>query len=288
MASEQTNINKRPWLEDLEERCRKIAKIAEERESAQIIQLPLWQDGKRGSPNSVIRSALFAAIQSKDRSLVKDEIIFSQQGFSVKYSGEKLNQEDMTVWLTLVDLVRQNPLGTECNFTAYGILKHMGLNDGGNQRKRLYEHLKRLAGGLIEIKLNRGAYCGSFVDDFYVDGENDRYRLILNKKLINIFRDNDWTAINWDQRKRLRKKPLASKLHEYYSSHERPLPLTFDFIYRITGSTSKDKYGFKTKVKAALDELVKIDFLASYKIEDGKVVVERKNSRAFPSAKNRE
>lgn len=288
MTNQEPTINKKLWLQDIEERCRKMAKLTEERESTQLIQLPQWQDGKRGGPNSVIRSALFAAIQSKDRFLVKDEVIFSQQGFSVKYSGEKLNQEDMTAWLALVDLARQHPLGTECSFTAYRILKHMGLNDGGDQRERLYEHLKRLAGGLIEIKLNRKAYCGSLVDDFYVDEETDRYRLTLNKKLINIFSDNDWTAINWNQRKQLRKKPLASKLHEYYSSHERPLPLTFDFLHSITGSASKDKYGFKAKVKAALDELVRINFLESYKIEGNKVVVERKNLRPLPSIKTRE
>jgi hypothetical protein len=248
---------------------------AEERESAQIIQLPLWHEGKCGSPNSFARSALFAAI--KKRKLVKDWLVFSQQDFSVKFTGEQLNQEDLTVWLALVDLGRQHPLGTECSFTAYGILKHMGLGVGGDQRERLLENMKRLAGGLIEVKLKRGAYYGSFVDDFYVDEVSERYKLTLNKKLINIFGENDWTAISWEQRKQLRSKPLAQKLHEYWSSHAFPKAVTFEFLYNITGSTNKDKYTFKRQVKIALDELMKIGFLESYEIDDkrGLVTVKR-------------
>jgi TrfA protein len=248
---------------------------AEERQSAQVIQLPLWPEGKRGSPNSFARSALFAAI--KKRNLVKDSLVFSQQDFSVKFTGEQLNQEDLTVWLALVDLARQHPLGNECCFTAYGILKHIGINDGGDQRKRLLENMKRLAGGLIEVKLKRGAYYGSFVDDFYVDEVSERYKLTLNKKLINIFGENDWTAISWEQRKQLRSKPLAQKLHEYWSSHAFPKAVTFEFLYNITGSTNKDKYTFKRQVKIALNELMKIGFLESYEIDDkrGLVTVKR-------------
>ena len=45
----------------------RMKEAALEREANQVIQLPLWPEPKRGTPNSFIRSALFAAIQSKDR-----------------------------------------------------------------------------------------------------------------------------------------------------------------------------------------------------------------------------
>jgi hypothetical protein len=262
-------------LQELEERKKNTLEIARQREETRVIQLPLWREDRRGSPNSFARSALFSAIQGKDRALVKDELIFSQQNFSVKYSGEQLNQEDMTVWLSLVDLARQHPLGTECSFTAYGILKHMGLSDGGDQRKRLFENMKRLAGGLVEIRLDRSVYCGTLVDDFFVDEVSDHYKLTLNRKLINIFGEHDWTALNWDQRKQLRRKPLAQKLHEYFSSHEFPKPVTIEFLHSMTGSNTKKIFKFKQSLKTALDELVKIAFLESYHIEGEKVTVKR-------------
>jgi hypothetical protein len=262
-------------LQELEERKKNTLEIARQREETRVIQLPLWRDDRRGSPNSFVRSALFAAIQGKDRIYLEDVVLFSQQGYSVKFTGKQLNQEDMTVWLALVDLARQHPLGTECSFTAYGILKHMGLNDGGDQRKRLFENMKRLAGGLVEIRLDRSVYCGTLVDDFFVDEVSHHYKLRLNRRLIDIFGENDWTALNWGQRQQLRRKPLAQKLHEYYSSHEFPKPVSFDFLYGVTGSQIKQLSGFKRLVKTALNELVKIAFLESYSIEGEKVTVKR-------------
>lgn len=92
------------WLEDIEERCRNMAEISRQRETAQVIQLPLWHEGKRGTPNSFMRSALFAAIQGKDRVYLESAVLFSQKDITVKFTGKQLNQEDMTVWLALVDL----------------------------------------------------------------------------------------------------------------------------------------------------------------------------------------
>lgn len=263
------------WLEDVEKRCQNMAEISRQREFAEVIQLPLWHDDRRGSPNSFLRSALFAAIQGKDRTFIKDATLFSQKGNTVKFTGERLNQEDMTVWLALANLARQHPLGTECSFTAYSILKHIGLKDGGEQRARLHANIKRLSACLVEIETSRHVYGGSLIDDFIVDKNTNQYRITLNKKLINIFGENDWTALSWEQRKQLKNKPLSLKLHEYYSSHEFPKPLTVAFLYDITGSNNSQLRDFKRRLKAALNELVKISFLESYSVEGDKVTVNR-------------
>jgi hypothetical protein len=262
-------------VQDIQERCLELAKVTRQRESAQVIQLPLWREGQRGTPNSFLRSALFAAIHGKDRVFIKDATLFSQKELSVKFTGEQLNQEDMTVWLALVDLARQHPLGMECSFTAYGILKHMGLNDGGEQRKVLYGSVLRLTACAVVIGANRKLYGGSLVESFIVDEATGHYMIRLNCELINLFGDHDWTAINWQERKQLKQKPLASKLHDYYSSHEFPKPVTVEFIYNMTGSKNKDKYGFKAKLKTALDALVKIGFLENFSIEGSLVIVKR-------------
>ena len=101
----------------------KLRRAVVRRQSTQPIQLPLWPEPKRGTPNSFIRSALFSAIQSKDRAFLKGAALFSQQGIEIKFTGEQLNQEDLTLWETLVHLAKEQPLGNLCNFTAHGILK---------------------------------------------------------------------------------------------------------------------------------------------------------------------
>lgn len=275
MSSQEPAPNKAVWLQDIDERCRNMAEITRQRESAQVIQLPLWPESRRGSPNSFLRSALFAAIQGKDRVFIKDATLFSQKGLTVKFTGEQLNQEDMTVWLALVDLARQHPLGNECSFTAYGILKHMGLKDGGEQRKVLYGSVLRLTACAVVIGANRKLYGGSLVESFIVDEATGHYRIRLNRELINLFGDHDWTAINWGQRKQLKQKPLASKLHDYYSSHEFPKPVTIEFLYKMTGSNNSQLRDFKRKLKAALDALMKIGFLESHNVEKNLVTVKR-------------
>ena len=78
--------------------------MARQREATQVLQLPLWPEPKRGTSNSFIRSALFAAIQGKDRVFMREATLTSQKGIVVKFTGEQLNQDDLSVWETLAHL----------------------------------------------------------------------------------------------------------------------------------------------------------------------------------------
>jgi hypothetical protein len=74
-------------LAEIKEKTKHMVAIAAKREAAKIVQLPLWQEEKRGTPNSFIRSALFAAIQSKDRTFMKEQVLASQARITVKFTG---------------------------------------------------------------------------------------------------------------------------------------------------------------------------------------------------------
>ena len=247
----------------------------EERLATGVIYLPTWREDRRGSPNSLMRCALFAAIQSKDRTDLKKVELFSQQGVTVTYTGEQLNQEDLTVWLALVDLMKKDPLGTECKFTAHEILKYMSLPTGGTQYEQLEMAVCRMTACLVRIETEKYIYGKSLIEGFVIDKDTNQYRVKLSRHLIKLFGDNDWTAINWEERKQLRNKPLCLKLHDYYSSHEKPLSVSIEFLLNITGSTNSQKASFKRQVKTALEELVKIGFLRSYSIKGNMVNVER-------------
>ena len=257
---------------EIQERLRKEE---EERLATGVIYLPTWRDDRRGSPNSFLRSALFAAIQSKNRVYLEKAGLFTQEGISVTYTGKQLNQEDLTVWLALVDLMKKDPLGTECSFTAHSILKYMGLEIGGSGYERLENSILRMTACAVVIKTGTHTYGGSLIHDFVIDERTKHYKLTLNRHLIKLFGDCDWTAINWDQRKKLRNKPICLKLHEYYSSHENPFPITLEFLSDLTGCKNSQKASFKRQVKTALEELVKISFLKGYSVEGDILKVER-------------
>jgi hypothetical protein len=259
---------------EMRERCDKMQAIAREREEAAVIHFPRWPEEKRGTPNSFLRSALFAAVQSKDRVYMKESILFSQQGISIKYTGEQLNQEDLDVWEAISHLARQHPLGNECSFTAYSILKALELPVGGCQHQRLHSAIIRLTACAVEIRHEGRVYFGSLIESGVKDEVTSHYTISINKKLNRLFGDNGWTAIDWQQRLLLRRKPLAQALHAYFSSHERPYPVKLATLQELTGSQNKQPSDFKRKVKAALEALIAIGFLASYLIEEELVTVQ--------------
>jgi hypothetical protein len=262
-------------VQDIQERCLELAEVTRQRESAQVIQLPLWRDQQRGTPNSFIRSALFAAIQSKDRVFMKGMTLTSQKGITVKFTGEQLNQEDLTLWETLVHLARAHPLGSMCSFTGHGILKSLNVNTGGTEHRRLHEAITRLNACSVEITHEGKTYFGSLIEGGIKDEITSHYTIELNQKLIRLFGESQWTAIDWQQRLKLRRKPLAQALHAYYSSHRDPHPVKLSTLQELTGSRNKQLAGFKRDIRNALNALVQIGFLQSYDIENDVVRVKR-------------
>ena len=264
-AAATKGVKSMPSLSDLHQRTKEIIERArkdeEERLETGIIQLPLWRDDRHGAPNSFLRSALFAAIQSKDRVYLDRAELFTQQGIKVTYTGKQLNQEDLTVWLALVDLAKQHPLGTECSFTAHSILKYMGVEINGQAYEKLRTSIVRMTACLLTVSNEKVTFSDRIIDKFVIDEETKHYKVTIGRHSVKLFSDNDWTGLACSHRKLLSRKPLALALHGYYSSHEEPLPVSVEFLANITGSTNSQKASFKRQVKTAMNELIRIGLL---------------------------
>jgi TrfA protein len=245
-------------------------------EENNVIQLPLWHELERGTPNSFLRSALFSAIQSKDRQYLKEVTLASSKDVSLKFTGEQLNQEDLTVWEALVHLARTSPLGNICNFTAHGLLKSLELHTGGAEHRRLHSTIIRLAGAVVEIKHEGKQYFGTLIQSGVKDELTKHYAIRLSPELIRLYGETQWTALNWNQRLQLRSKSLAQALHGYYSSHNRPYPVKLVTLQLYTGSQNSDSRSFKRQVNRALKELLDVGFLDNYHLDRNLVTVWRK------------
>lgn len=260
----------------------RMQKNLAEREKNAVIQLPIWPEPKRGAPNSFIRSALFAAIQSKDRQYIKEAVLASQDGITVKFTGEQLNQTDLDVWETIVHMAREQPLGTFCSFTAHGLLKSMGMPTGNSQHKQLHSTLLRLTACAVEVTHEGKTYFGPLIKSGAKDELTKHYGVELNKGIIRLFGENQWTALDWQQRQELRSQPLAQALHAFYSSHREPFAVKLATLQAYTGSRNKQTAGFKRQVRTALSQLVDVGFLVTYKFEGDLVRVRR----ALPPVKH--
>lgn len=262
-------------LPDLQAALDRVKAEDEKRQSAEIIQLPLWAEQKRGTPNSFLRSSLFAAVQGKDRRFLKDQLLASQNGITVRFTGEQLNQSDLDVWENLVHLARLHPLGHVCGFTAHGLLKALGLHTGNNDHKWLHSVIIRLTACAVQITHEGRTYFGSLIESGVKDELTRHYNIKLNRDLIRLYGGTQWTAIDWKQRQKLRRQPLAQALHAFFSTHARPYPIKLATLKEVTGSRNPQAASFKRQMRHALNALVDLGFLVRFAIDADLVTVER-------------
>ena len=244
----------------------------EQRGPAQVIQLPLWPEPKRGAPNAVLRGALFAAVH-KDRRYVDRELLATQDGIKVWFTGKQLDQSDLDVWEQVLHLARTQALGTECYFTAHGFLKALGRSTGKMNHEWLQMALERLTGAVVRISDGRRTYFGTLIEGGVRDEATGRYVVEINPKLAKFYGRTLWTQIDWEQRQRLRGKPLALWLHGFYASHATPYPLTVAYLHQLSGSRTKQLKHFKQNLSRALRDLEAVDAIRSFEIRDDLVHV---------------
>ena len=153
----------------------------------------------------------------------RQELIAAQDGFTIRYTGEQLDQSDLDVWEQALHLARTQALGTQCRFTEKGFLKALGRQSGKSGREWLRSAFARLTATAVEISDGRRTYGGNLLE-FYRDEDTGRTVLEINPKLAKFYGRSQWTQIDWEQRQRLRGKPLALWLHGFLCQPRRALP----------------------------------------------------------------
>ena len=107
-------------------------------------------------------------------------------------------------------------------------------------------------------------YGGSLIYDFYYDPIKKDFYLRINSSLGSLF-NLGWTPLKWQQRLEL-KTGLSKWLHGLYSSTD-----TYPMKVETLQTLSKSKCGrlskFRALLKKALNELVEIEAISSWKID---------------------
>ena len=221
------------------------------------VQLPLWPEPARGTPNSFLRSAIFAAIQGKGRHFLKGALLGSQKGYTVKFTGEQLDQSDLDVWEQAIHLSKSESLGDICIFRANAFLKAIGRHNGKSDYDWLHSAITRLVACAVEIRGGQKVFTGSLLTSCVRDEHTGIYRLRLDPDLMKLYGASDWTAIQWEERAALKGKPLALWLHGYYASHAAPYPIKIETLRELSGSGTKELKHFKAALKKAFAHLEK-------------------------------
>ncbi|MCF5821154.1 hypothetical protein GIV44_21445, partial [Pseudomonas syringae] len=234
-----------------------------------------WPDEVRGVPNITLRSALFGSSRSASNAFLQRAEIYTQRPTQMRYTGPRLDQGDLDVWITLLHIARRKPMGKSFKTSAYELLKLQGKTDAGNNRKTLYKRLFRLAAGTLELSTKQHSYTGGLIDSIYRDDMEQKLIITLNLELSYLFGPNDFTHIDWAVRRSLNSKPLAQWLHGYLSSHAEPFPVSIDTLMKMAGSLDSSTSSREQNIRRALDALQHASNLhvqpLSYEISAGNV-----------------
>ena len=254
---------------ELNQKLERLGKNIAVRESAKVYQFPLWGDPQRGVPNEFARSALFAARKGTDGIYRESVPIFSQGDFTITYSGPRLTQDHLDVFEGIMHLAREMKEGNAVRFTTKGLLRLIGRSTGKRDRDRLLRALRHLTTTAVEVRRKASSiYCGSLLPEWGEREEDTGYFTVrINRNLIKLF-ERGFTVIEWEQRKALARKPLAQALHVWLCSHNKPYPVTVQYLHDITGSGTKVLRDFRKNLKKALDELKAIGVLADWHIDE--------------------
>jgi hypothetical protein len=261
-------------VEPLQKTLENLQRTVEHRETAKVYQLPIWPDPARGVPNELIRSALFAAIQAQGRDYIDNTEIASQDGYSIIFTGQRLDQSHLDVFEGVMHIARGTHEGNRICFSAHKLLRLIGRNTGKSDHLWLHRTLKHLTATAVEIRDNksRRLFWGSLLPRGAADEGTAQYAVEINRDLVKLF-DRGFTQIDWEQRRLLRRKPLAQWLHLYYSSHAKPHPVSVAWLRSKSGSKTASLRAFRQKLKAALDEIQCAGVIASWQIVDDLVHV---------------
>ena len=222
------------------------------KQKAAVIQLPLWNREAPAAPNAALRSALFPAIQSKDRRFINNEIIASVGGVEVKFMGKQLNQDDLNTLLVLENIAREHPDTLTSQISERGLLKMLGRRSGTTHEKALADSLLRLEQP-ITVKMGRFSYSGGFVHHIYKDDLTKRYVVQLNPRLGALLRVG-WTALDSRIRRQLAGKHLALWLQAFYATHDKPFAYSVEKLRELSGSRTAALYKFRQNLKTALKD----------------------------------
>jgi hypothetical protein len=246
----------------------------EKPQATKIVQLDFWQDGKSAAPNALVRSALFPALnaqQKENRRFLDEERVYSVSGVDVIFTGKQFDQSDLDVYLELLNIARPFPLGTPIKFSAYALLKALGLSTGGKDHKRLHSVLIRLCGGVVDMTDHKKRYFGQLLQGGIRDEITLNYEITLNPKFAVLFGLGMWTTIDTSQRRALGRKSTAKALHAYYSSHAAPSAHNFDTLAEIAGLTNSNKRQRRADIIKAHEQLKVVGFLDSYEVTADKI-----------------
>lgn len=235
-------------------------------------------------PNAILRSALFAV--ARRPTFMERYNVPTLSGIELTYTGHRLGQVELDVYLALLSSYGRLSLGSVCHTNLYRLLALLGRGDSGEARNQLRLQLSRLNASAVDIRLEGSVrYEGSLVDEIYHDEEKKGLLVTLNPRLHALFGPAQWTAVKLDTRRSLGDSALAKWLHAFYSTHKNPYSYRVETLHGLCGSGNSNMSSFTQDLTKALETVAKASRRAGDEfvgeIKSGRVHVKKGRKRSY-------
>lgn len=241
--------------------------------------LPMWDDINRGVPNEFVRSGLFSVKNTEVREYVPNLLVASLSNYEIRYQGEELQQDDLTVWMSLINMQKTRPMSDTLYFTGYQLIKDIGWRMHSDSYRRAQESIQRLKVTALTTKSkgSESGYAGSLIRDYgWAEADEKgqtKWMVRFEPRIATLFLRDNTTLLEWDMRKKIGPRAtLALWLHSFYSSHDEPYPISLQKIWELCRSGS-NLSTFRKNMRNALEKLVTVGFLKSYTMNDDMIKV---------------
>jgi len=242
------------------------------REEQKKLPFANWAEDLRAAPNEILRSALFGVVRPGRRTYVEDMEIPAPEGYHITYTGKRLDQADLDIWLQLLHMVRTKTVDTEIRFPMRWFLRQLQRNVGNSDYKWLDRRMTGLVASATRIENKKGLVLitGGLIRAFGYDPETSEAVVHLNEHLRKLF--DNYTLLRWEDRLALGSDQLSKWLHAYYSTHAKAYPLKVDTILKACGSQETELRHFRFKLRNALDTLKGRGFISDWNIDKNDLV----------------
>lgn len=243
-----------------------------------VVDLNLW-NVERSIPRELIKCGLFSVKENKRRlGSVKSTAVFTdsnKQGVTtINYNGYGLNQDDLDVYLELLEFGKKVSAGEIVSFTRSELLRSLGWAMQTRYREKLVDclehlHNTKISGNVIRYIGNKETtnlkFSFNLVSEYFIyitdedSGDTKRvskdWSIVLPHGIDKILSGGGAARINTEERKALGSNSLAKFIHAYLASNKYDPRYTPNAqqLYELSGSTRKTLKDFKAQnLKKAL------------------------------------
>ena len=250
--------------------------------------MPVWDDDKRAITNSIARSAVFSVVEKGTKTTLVEQRVPAPSNYEIIITGEQLSEADRDVYLQAIHAFRGCKPNEEIRINPRDFLLSIGRQDGMENRKWLWNAVRKMAKTLLEITISlpddrRIKFVGSLlaIASEETNGIPDEIRMRLPLDALRLYNTDSKTLLSMRRRLSLKGpgSQLAKSLQSKIYSHKAPFPMKIETIREQCGSKTARTLDFKKKLILALELLMKNNDIKSYSIsKDGLVEIQRKES----------